>query len=238
MQFIVYAMLCCTLSVQAQIEKDLVLELKTGTQVEIDNINTPSKGMIVFNTTDNKVYDYNGTHWTTPDTFVSTDTDNQISSGTDNGIYLGPTVYAGYFIIDASGNKTITGIPFEPSQITFAAHANIETLDLNSDNGVGDNDGTLNNSFGTMNGFGRSDSGTIVQQVIYVGGSGNSINDISRYASSSNCIGIRYGNQNGNQVGRINGSLLSFTTDGFVLNIERTTSAANENLVVLYTAYK
>ena len=148
---------------------------------------------------------------------------------------VGPSsTYVGQFIITATGAQTISGLPFEPSSITFVAHANVETLNLDSDNGVGDNNTGLANSFGTMNGFARNDSGTTTQQVIYVGGSGNSINDISRYASSSNCIGIRYGNQNGNALGRTLASLSSFDTTGFTINV----STKADNVVVLYTAYK
>ncbi|MDO6598405.1 hypothetical protein Q4512_15915 [Oceanihabitans sp. 2_MG-2023] len=165
---------------------------------------------------------------------IGDEADNQIEVGTNGGAYLGPTVYVGQFIITATGTQTITGLPFEPSSITFVAHANVETLDLDSDNGVGDNNTGLANSFGTMNGFARNDSGTITQQVIYVGGSGNSINDISRFASSTRCIGLRYGNQNGNALGRTLASLSAFTTDGFSLNV----TTKSDNVVVLYTAYK
>ncbi len=148
---------------------------------------------------------------------------------------VGPSsTYVGQFIITATGDQVITGLPFEPSSITFVAHANVETLNLDSDNGVGDNNTGLANSYGTMNGFARNDSGTTTQQVIYVGGSGNSINDISRYASSSNCIGLRYGNQNGDALGRTLASLSSFDTTGFTINV----STKADNVVVLYTAYK
>ena len=146
--------------------------------------------------------------------------------------------YTTAFIINASGAKIITGIPFQPSQITFVAHANIESLNIDADNGVGDNNSGINNSYGSMNGFVRNDGATNTQQVIYVGGSGNSINDISRYASSTNCIGVRYGNQNGNSLGRITASLTTFDANGFTLNVNRTAGAQTENLVVLFTAYK
>ncbi|SDX51707.1 hypothetical protein SAMN05444411_106121 [Lutibacter oricola] len=144
------------------------------------------------------------------------------------------TVYVGQFIISATGNKIITGLPFKPSSITFVAHANVETLDMDTDNAAGDNNKGLANSFGTMNGFARDDDGTITQQVIYIGGSGNSINDISRYASSSRCIGLRYSDQNGNALGRTLGSLTSFNTNGFTINVTN----KSDNIVVLYTAYK
>ncbi|WP_417799580.1 hypothetical protein [Tenacibaculum sp.] len=169
---------------------------------------------------------------------LATEANNQITTGTNGGVYLGPTVYTGTFIINSSGNITVNTLPFQPSQITFVAHANVESFNLDTDNGVGNNNTGIANSFGTMNGFARDNGGTITQQVIYVGGSGNSINDISRFASSSNCIGLRYSNQNGNDLGKITASLTSFNTNGFTINVSRTNNASSENLVVLYTSYK
>ncbi len=165
-------------------------------------------------------------------------------------------IYNGFFIIAESGVTTVTSIPFQPSQVSFVAHANVESIDLNVDNGVGNNTRGINNSFGTMNGFARlNNDNTITQQVIYVGGHGNSINDISRFASSSNCLGIRYGDQNGSNLGVIGGSLTAFTPDGFTINATYTngvitvnsanpvlnvqpTDVQNEDVVVLFTAYK
>ena len=141
----------------------------------------------------------------------------------------------GVFIISSTGNQTITGIPFQPSQISFVAHANIETLNLNSDNGVGNNNTGIANSYGTTNGFARENNDeTITQQSIYIGGSGNSINDISRFASSSHCIGVRYSNQNGNSLGLTSASVTSFNLNGFTLNIDNVA----DNLVVIYHAYE
>ncbi|MCG7502842.1 hypothetical protein MHM83_13310 [Tenacibaculum sp. Mcav3-52] len=169
---------------------------------------------------------------------IASESNNQISTGANGGVYLGPTVYTGAFIINTNGNVTINTLPFQPSQITFVAHANVESFNLDLDNNIGDNNRSIANSFGTMNGFARNDSGTITQQVIYIGGSGNSINDISRFASSSNCIGLRYSDQNGNDLGKITASMTSFNTNGFTINVNRTNNASSENLVVLYTAYK
>ncbi len=237
---------------KAQFSEDLVLSLQSGTQAEMTGITNPQAGQILYNTTDKKIYYYDGTSWVkTASKIISTDPDNQIEAGSDGGAYLGPTVYTGFFIISSSGNQSITGIPFQPTQVTFVAHANIESTDIDGDNGVGNNNKGINNSFGTMNGFARDDNGSITQQVIYVGGSGNSINDISRFASSSNCIGVRYGDQNGNDLGKITAPLISFNSDGFTINVTYTngtvtnnggnvhpTDVLNESLVVLYTAYK
>lgn len=190
----------------------------------------------VTSTTDILTTDVNGV--VQKKALLAAEANNQITTGTNGGVYLGPTVYTGAFIINSNGNITVNTLPFQPSQITFVAHANVESFNLDTDNGVGNNNTGIANSFGTMNGFARNNGGTITQQVIYVGGSGNSINDISRFASSSNCIGLRYSNQNGNDLGKITASLTSFNTNGFTINVSRTSNASTENLVVLYTAYK
>jgi len=85
-----------------------------------------------------------------------------------------------------------------------------------------------------MKGYAFNHSGAITQQVIFNGGSGNSINDISRYASSSHCIGLRYTNNNGDNLGLTNASLTSFNTNGFTLNVTTATDA----VVVIYEAYR
>lgn len=141
------------------------------------------------------------------------------------------TTYVGHFIITATGNQSITGLPFTPSQINFQADANINALDLDVDNCVGNNNNTFVNSFGSMTGYVR---GTGTQQVIYIGGSGSSINDISRYASSTHCIGIRYSNNNGDKLGLTSASFVSYDADGFTINVDNRT----DDLVVLFTAYK
>ncbi|MFS4482006.1 hypothetical protein ACKGJY_03230 [Hyunsoonleella sp. 2307UL5-6] len=165
-------------------------------------------------------------------------------------------VYTGFFIVTSSGIATVTSIPFQPSQVTFVAHANVETLDLNADSGIGNNVRGIGNSHGTMNGFARLNTdNSITQQVIYIGAHGNSINDISRFASSSNCIGLRYGDQNGNNLGVISGAFTGFTADGFTINVTYTNGVItnnstnpilrvqpndvqNEDVVVLFTAYR
>ena len=160
-------------------------------------------------------------------------------------------VYTGVFVIDRDVNDTftinITGIPFQPSQVTFVAHANVDSKI--SEGSSGDNENNINDSFGTMNGFANASTDPIVQQVIYVGGNGASINSIGWFSSSTHCIGVRYGNQNGVNLGIIKGALNSFTTVGFNIDVTYNTGDSNaagyslpffqaEKLVVLYTAYK
>ncbi|MEP0263871.1 hypothetical protein [Dokdonia sp.] len=169
---------------------------------------------------------------------------------------VGPSnAYTGFFIID---NTTLTDtgtyeqvidmLPFEPSQVTFVAHPNITGFDINDDNGTsGDNTALLENTFGTMNGFARAGT-PLSQAVIFSGGSGSSINDISRYSNDDQCIGLRYTNNNGDNMGVIAAKLTSFETDGFKLDVtytEGTSGNANrqddildESIVVMFTAYK
>ncbi|CAM1344196.1 hypothetical protein [Tenacibaculum amylolyticum] len=213
-------LLISTINVSAQIDASSLLSAPRATTAELNAITSPAPqlGSIAFDTDRDRLVEYTSGGW--------------------REILTDGNVYVGAFIISSSGNQNITGVPFEPSQITFVAHANVESLNLNSDNGVGNNNTGINNSYGTMNGFARDNGGPITQQVIYVGGSGNSINDISRYASSSNCIGLRYGNQNGDNLGIINASLTSFNSDGFTINVARSGNATSEGVVVIFTAYK
>jgi len=44
-------------------------------------------------------------------------------------------------------------------------------------------------------------------------------NDILRYARSSNCSGIRHGDQNGSSLRKIEGAFRAITADGFTINV-------------------
>ncbi len=146
----------------------------------------------------------------------------------------GPIFYAGKFQITSSGNITISSLPFRPSSITFVGFANVESYNLSSDNGVGNNNNTIANSFGYMKGYARNDGGSISEQVICGGGNGSSINDISRYASSSHCIAIRYANNNGDNLGITSATLTSFNSNGFTINVD----SFVDGLVILYEAHR
>jgi len=197
----------------AQLDGGLLMGLTNATTAEMNATTNPIEGSLVYNSDESELYVYDGTQW---------------KSTASSEVYLG------FLIINRTGNINVTGLPFRPSQVSFAAHANIESLNIDSDNGSGNNFNGIPNAFGTMNGFAREANGDITQQVIYVGGNGTSINDISRYASSSQCIGIRYSNQNGDKIGLTSASLNAFTTDGFTINV----SSNADNLVVLYQAYQ
>lgn len=161
-------------------------------------------------------YFWNGTEW------------SQLLNGN-------PSVYVGTARITRAGTINVTGVPFRPKRVTFSAYANIEDFNINSDNDSGSNNNNdIPNTFGSMKGFAQSNGSTVDQQVIFNGGSGNSINDISRYASSSHCIGIRYTNNNGNNRGVTSAFLDSFNSDGFTLDVD----SYADGLVIIYEAYR
>ena len=116
----------------AQLEGDEILQLHSGTTAEMNAMSSPQTGHIIRNTTTNTLWHYDGTNWIEVDKAV-------------------PTVYTGFFIIDASGSKVITGLPFKPSQITFVAQANIEVK--NTDSGSVDADADIDVFTGSMNGL-------------------------------------------------------------------------------------
>lgn len=205
--------------------------LPTATDInEMNLIIAPQIGSIVYNLDDDQIYRYTGT-----------------TNGWQKGIGE-MSVYSGSFQITTAGSITISGLPFQPSNITFIAHANVESFGIDTAGSDGTNSATIQNSFGTSNGFARDDSGTTIQETIYIGGSGSSINSISRYSANDKCLGVRYGNQNGVNLGLITGELTNFNTDGFDINITYTNGVSgnanlnddiqDEDLIVLYTAYK
>ena len=182
---------------------------------EINAINNPELGSIIYNSNDTEVYRYTNSGWQVISTSTST--------------------YTGHFLISNTGNMTISEIPFTPREVKFIAYANVETENINSDNAVGNNNGGIANSFGYMTGYARRNTNnSITQQVIYGGGHGNSINDISRYANSSQCIGLRYGNQNGDSLGLTTASLTSFDTNGFTINVNQ----VSDGILVIYEAHR
>lgn len=197
----------------AQLDSGLLVGLTTGTTSEINATTTAAQGALVFNTDDNKVYVFDGSSWNTMER---------------------KNTYAGTFRITGTGAITITGIPFQPTSITFSAYANVEDYNLDADNGTINNETGLPNAYGSMSGFARDDDGSVAEQVIYNGGSGNSINDISRYASSTHCIGLRYSNQNGDNLGLTTATVTSFNADGFSLNADNFA----DGVVVIFEAYK
>ena len=146
-----------------------------------------------------------------------------------------PHIHIGKFRITSTGIVNFTGLPFKPTRISFTAYANVDDYNQSASNSTGNNNNnTKENTHGSMKGYAYEIDGSILQQSIFNGGSGNSINNISRYASSTNCIGLRYTNQNGGNLGLTTATLTAFNDDGFTLNITN----AVDNVVVIYEAYR
>ena len=141
-------------------------------------------------------------------------------------------VFIGKFTISNSASIEVSSVPFQPDMIEF--HAQAPVNGYNTDQSGTGNGNTADNFAGSMTGFARDDSGSITQQVISSGGSGNSINAISYYASSSEVVGVRYGDQNGGDIGSNRFSLSSFDSDGFTLS----RNEYERNMVVVFKAYK
>ncbi len=222
MKYILFAFsFFLSVSIFSQVDAGGLLGVLSVTTAERNAITgTITEGSLVYDSDVNRVYEFTDTGW-------------------QEILTAGSNTYLGVFIITSPGVVTVGGLPFRPSSVSFVAHPNIETLNVNADNGVDNNINTSDNSFGTMNGFARNDSGTIVQQVIYLGGSGNSINDISRFASNANAIGVRYGDRNGDNLGVITGSVTGFLANGFRLTATfSNVDIQSEDLVVLFTAYR
>ncbi|SEB44015.1 hypothetical protein SAMN05192540_0288 [Maribacter dokdonensis] len=212
--YILYSIIFLTgVIANAQLESGLLLGLTNATTADINATTDAAKGSLVFNTDTNQVYVFDGTSW------------NQMGQ---------KTTYTGTFRISGSGTLSVSGIPFQPTSVSFVAYANVEDFNLDSDNGTRNNETGLPNAYGSMKGFARDDNGSITEQVIFNGGSGNSINDISRYASDSHSIGVRYANQNGDKLGLTTATVTAFTSTGFILN----TDNFADGVVVIYEAHR
>lgn len=153
------------------------------------------------------------------------------------GIINEPRVQMGIFKIDSNvtGDYVVNNLRFKPNLVEFTAYANIDTTTLDDDNGVGNNVNTRQNSFAYMKGYAQLEAdGSTSQFVICGGGNGTSINDISRYAAATRCIGIRYGNQNGDNVGLTLAQLVSFDENGFTINATQ----VDDGVLIMFTAYR
>ncbi len=91
-----------------------------------------TEGNMVYDTDVNRLFEYTDTGW--------------LEILTSNNTYLGVFQITG----PTPSPISISGIPFAPTSISFVAHPNIETLNINAENSVGNNNNN-NNSFGTMN---------------------------------------------------------------------------------------
>jgi hypothetical protein len=143
-------------------------------------------------------------------------------------------VYNGHFLITGSGIQTISGIPFEPNQIQFRATYPVYAGNLEENTTLNSNDD--GNYAGFMYGYVRDDGAGVTQQVSHTGGSGASINSIRYASSSSNCVLVSAGNNDGVEVSRIEASFSQWNSDGFDINVTTFNSVENSGLLVFFTA--
>lgn len=127
-------------------------------------------------------------------------------------------LHVGYFDVTKNETKSIIGLGFKPKNIHFNGQVIGGTIGAGVDRGDGSG-GSVNNYAGGSHGFAGDNNGTVVQAVLHSGGSGNSINSTSHYASSSYCYAIRYADQDGGKLGLMTISLDSFDSDGFTITI-------------------
>lgn len=191
-------------------------------------VTEPAEGLLVYNIGNLQpkgYYFWNGISWS----FLSP---KPTTSSTINMTYVGS------FVINALGAQTISGLPFQPDMVQFTGYANVENFGINASGGTA-NAVSPNNYQGGFFGLARKNTnGTIGQRVIHSGGSGRSINNVSRYSSTTECIAVRYADQNGNtnanSFGRTRASLTAFTADGFRINVNEFT----DPIVIIYVAYR
>jgi hypothetical protein len=147
-------------------------------------------------------------------------------------------VYNGSFVITSTGAQSISGLPFEPNQVTFRASLPVDAENLAGKAGDSASDDT--GFAGNMFGFARNDGSTTTQQAMSTGGSGASINNVRYGASDSKAIYATYGDGDAAEVAQLEGTVSSWNADGFTLNIDTYSSfsAGMAGQVVQYTAYR
>lgn len=154
-----------------------------------------------------------------------TEWDNMVSD--QKSRVQAPATFVGQFLVQGTGNISVTEPGFQPSAIKFEGEA-VGGQNVDRSGGGGSNDG---NYAGSFTGFARDDG---TRQVIHSGGSGNSINQTSHYSSDTSCIAIRYAGQSGGQVGKLEADVSSFDSNGFTVSV----SSYSQNEVIIYTAYR
>lgn len=242
------ALILGCLKLQAQVPSaNQLVKVHELTTLQGDTISNLQFGMLSYNSDNDLLMVYTGTTWNqlAIDKTLNNELVDSLNFDADsmklyqnNGSQVvaetAPRTFMGKFIIDGTGNITISGLPFRPSYIEFAACANVDTLVLSADNEIADNDASKDNVFGSMKGYVQEYNGSVTQQSIFIGGSGRSINDISRFAQNTHCIGLRYCNTNGDNLGETKASFVSFQDDGFIINV----TSAVDDVLILFTAHR
>jgi hypothetical protein len=61
--FIIYLVILISFTTYGQIEGDLLLGLTNTTTAEMNAVNNPIQGSLLYNSDENRVYQFNGTNW-------------------------------------------------------------------------------------------------------------------------------------------------------------------------------
>lgn len=164
-------------------------------------------------------------------------------------------VQFGRFVVNSSGNVSVTGLGFTPSSVEFVGINRIQGINEGAYRSSDNNSNDIRMASGMTVGYAQNNGGAISQQVIANGSSGSSINNIGTYSSSSHCVAAFFVNNNGepihdngtatsgadSQGGLVRASLQSFDSDGFTLNFDRFLAGIglrSNEIVIIYKAYR
>ena len=131
-----------------------------------------------------------------------------------------------------TGTISVTGVGFQANFVEFTLNNDIESV--NFDQVSPTNNSSEQGSFGWGKGYAYDTGSGLEQQVQFFSASSNSINAHRGYSSNSNSVFVVASDQNGNNLGRIVGTVSSFNSNGFDLNI--TTSTLSAPYVIMYSA--
>lgn len=136
----------------------------------------------------------------------------------------------GHFIINSTGDVSVTGLGFQPTRVKFEATLPIESTDQETA-GTGDDE---RNSAGFMIGYAKDTGSGTEQQASSTAISGNSTDDIRKYSSSSLCIAATYCSSSGSEEGQVDATLKSWDSDGFTINVSTYSGLGNVTGVLVY----
>jgi len=164
---------------------------------------------------------------------ILANSDRNTNGGTvvdQQGIEFGTITIAG------TGEISLTGFGFSPKRVKFDGAVGVSSDD--EERAAPENSSNEDNVTGTMFGYAANRDGTTAQQVHASVLSGNSVNAIRTYASSTECIGISYSDEDGAEVGQIRATLKSWDSDGFTINVAEFSGMSNlGQQQIMFTAY-
>jgi hypothetical protein len=141
----------------------------------------------------------------------------------------------GSFTVTGTGIISVTGLGFKPNIIEFRAESRITSWSVDTF-GPG-NGNNASNYQGSSYGYAKWLGDGFEQRTVHSGGSGNNINATSHYSSNSECLTIRYADQNGGSRGYTRCEMSAVTSDGFDVNV----TGYGPNIsaqIVMYKAYR